>query len=865
MRRVLHKNYIMNFIQLIYFKKLCKGQAGSALIGLIVTMVFLGALAAVMIAQTTTGSLGFVNENYSLRAYYLAESGFRYAAAKLKNGGESALDTLLNHDGDGDGNSDGSFSLGNKGSFTLEFTTYIFEVTGGIGTNELVTRVSFGKAPLLTGTGSGYVKVGNNPVQPFDAVTVDASPNDDVVRFTNNTQIWNVFDGEDVKLVVKRDGSPVSEGGDLNLQAGSSDAFPQYNGRFKADDKIYQYKEREPDKLREITRVDDSTWEAPSLLGGDDIVLQAFAELTSTGTYGEGNMAVSRKIVYNIPLSTSEKSEFHDTFETKDNWEEVFTLGTHDIETIGDDSVLKVTGTDSVGGGDEGSLIKLDSPKVDKILERSHSSAGNFLSYDAQVKVGFDPGVPSTYMAGVSFRQDAVAEGNSYGVSFLKAGSSDKIPADLVPYNDCPMIVLWQQTDSGNDKKWLAYKHLIGRPIYLFDDMEIDKSNWTEDPPWDHIITDFHSTTTCWTDSPAGDYAENVDTSLETIAIDFSGASSPKLSFWHHYSIFPWRNVMGLYYGGRADIEVSTDGGIAWPTRLERYAGDQDSWKNEIIDLSAYAGQSDVRIRFRLRSVNPWVGFLYVGSDGWYIDDVTVAEDFPINEATLMVRVKEVATVSFTGGGTTPVEAGDIVTQTNGARGTVIETPILESGDWGSGDAAGIILLNKLFRNDDGTITTPFADGLALNDVNNVQRAASSNSFRARDNYIRVYYGDISGYGTPDGQWLDYDKHGNPRGELHWPPDELEDWSADNDYFTLVQWDEVEDVAVSSLDKISSLVEPDAILRTNELTTSTGIFTGTEIGLHTFGDDSTNVVYFDDFGLQADVSTSEGFFPAVQQ
>ena len=826
---------------LIYFKKPWKGQAGSALIGLIVTMVFLSALAAAMIAQTTTGSLGFVNENSSLRAYYLAESGFRYAAAKLKH--KASLDDLHSH---------GSFSLGDKGSFTLAFTTYIFEVTGGIGTNELVTKASFGKAPFLENN-PGYLKVGDNSVQAFDAVVVDLAPNDNVVRFTNNTQTWNVLVGEDVKLVVKSNGDAVSEGGDLNLQAGSSDAFPLYNGRFKADGKTYQYKKRETDKLVGIMRVDSSTWVAPSLSNGDDIVLQAFAQLTSTGTYGEGDMAVSREIVYNIPLSTSEKAEFYDTFDTKDNWEEVSTLGTHSTEIIA--GVLKVTGAGSVGGTDVGSLIKIDSSKVDAILERAHASAGNFLSYDTQVKVGFDLSVPSSYMPGISFRQDAedslgTTTGNSYGVSFLKGGSSDGIPDALVPYNDCPIIVLWQQTNSGTDKKWLAYKHLIGRPIYLSDDMESGTSKWTADPPWAQITSDFHSTTTCWTDSPVGNYADNIDISLTTSqSIDLSGISSATLSFWHKYHIeqFP------LPWGDWGAVEISTDGGSHW-TELTRYEGNQSTWTNVALDISDYLPSANVKIRFKLHTD------FSVVYDGWYIDDVTIAANFPINEAAIMARVKEAATLSFTGGGATPIEAGDIVYQATG-RGTVLGTPILASGSWKvGGNATGIILLNKI----SGSFTASqplYVDGTAL-----ATTASGAGFYRARDNYIRVYYGDKDGYGAPGTDPLDYDKHGNLRGELHWPPDEVDDTDINNDYFTLVGWD----TDNTDLDSVNGEgifgtgKELDAIIRLNALTTSTGTFTDTEIGLHTFGINSTSV-YFDDFGLQTDVPTSEGFLPAVQQ
>ena len=58
--------------------------------------------------------------------------------------------------------------------------------------------------------------------------------------------------------------------------------------------------------------------------------------------------------------------------------------------------------------------------------------------------------------------------------------------------------------------------------------------------------------------------------------------------------------------------------------------------------------------------------------------------------------IEDAATLSFTGGGATPIEAGDIVYQATG-RGTVLGTPILESGSWTvGGNATGTILLNKI-------------------------------------------------------------------------------------------------------------------------------------------------------------------------
>ena len=130
--------------------------------------------------------------------------------------------------------------------------------------------------------------------------------------------------------------------------------------------------------------------------------------------------------------------------------------------------------------------------------------------------------------------------------------------------------------------------------------------------------------------------------------------------------------------------------------------------------------------------------------------------------------------------------------------------------------------------------------------------------FRAKDNYIRAYYGDPNGCGSADGNLLDYQREANSRdGDIHWPPDEVDDWASDNDYFTLIQWDAVDPSVVS----VPSIKEPDAIIRTNEITTpSSGTFDQPELGLHTFGHGSTNI-YFDDFAVQTETIATGAVTP----
>lgn len=117
------------------------------------------------------------------------------------------------------------------------------------------------------------------------------------------------------------------------------------------------------------------------------------------------------------------------------------------------------------------------------------------------------------------------------------------------------------------------------------------------------------------TDSKSGEYANNSWITLTyKWPFDLVGAISPMfLCFSDKYS-----------FGTGADsgrVELSTDGGTTWVPILTR-TGQNANWPNwdtTRVDLSAYQGKEDIRLRFRLRSDASGTG------DGWYIDDVIVA------------------------------------------------------------------------------------------------------------------------------------------------------------------------------------------------------------------------------------------------
>ncbi|MFC1813845.1 hypothetical protein ACFL03_14260 [Thermodesulfobacteriota bacterium] len=865
---------------------------GSVFIGLILTMLVFSAMGAGMLAMTTTATHSPIWTNSISKAYYLAESGFRYADSEYKNTDDS--------DGDGEIKDDRNALLESwhNSIFTLSSDTDKFEFK--IYPYYLVTTASRSKGATSLQTkypgeqpagfavpASGKLKIGSD--DPYD-YTYDSGTG----IFIISPLQTNVSDNMDVYLIANPASgpSPITKNGNLTLVNASF--FPDHNGVFRVDDgdgTVYAYKSRNGNTLQNIFNVEHPDRSFSVTVGtADNIILNPFIELHSIGIVDFGSsIETKRETVYSVPLPTNveERVRLHDTFEDKSNWEDS-TLGSHKIETIGGDKALRVFTTSDIGT-DKASLIKLDWSETNTDLGLAHYSSGYYLSYDAQVKVGFDPlPVPADYyMAGLSFRQDAVATGNSYGISFLKSGALDEIPDTLVPPIDWPMIVLWQQTNAGADKKWLAYKYLVGRPVYL--DTENDGwDSWSAsicaDPDNDatyfppcllpnHSTVLWHQTDTCGIDRNVNSvklmyYGQEGSCNYNTGAttsncgdivspeIDLTTATSAFLSFWSWYDTEVDDNWDVKF------VQISKDGGTNWENlkQIVRSEGNPDNtWQQILIDLSSpvdYTGEKiNVRFRFDARDC------LNNSFKGWHIDDVTISGDFPVNEATLMVRVTEGATLKFTNGDATPIESGDIVVQGLNYA-TVVGDPVLESGSWtAGGNATGILILNKV----NGT----FQIGQDLYVGGSVLAKISSDAdfFRTRDNYVKVYYGEAADVDPPNTTPLDFEKHGISRGDVQWPPDSVDDTTADNDYFTLVQWDQ----PATDLDSASGEAlfgqgkELDAIIRLNALTSPTsGTFTASELALHTFGINSTSV-YFDDFALQTKVFSTGGFLPAIQE
>jgi hypothetical protein len=151
-----------------------------------------------------------------------------------------------------------------------------------------------------------------------------------------------------------------------------------------------------------------------------------------------------------------------------------------------------------------------------------------------------------------------------------------------------------------------------GTPATFFaDDLETGGSEWSSQPPWGITTETAHSGTHVWSDSEGGRYGPNLNISLFSPSINLTGATNPQLTFWHRREFAP-----DGYDSG--NVWVTADNGATY-TFLQEYVGTDLGWSQATIDLASYAGVASLQVVFQFLSDAALNG------DGWYIDDVVVA------------------------------------------------------------------------------------------------------------------------------------------------------------------------------------------------------------------------------------------------
>lgn len=726
-------------------------SSGSALMGIIFSLVIVSLLVVGLVPIFSSSTMETVYSLEGLRAYYVAESGYRYAAKKFLDADseEEKMETLENMDVSNE-------TLGDDdGWFELVIFPYWFEVTKSPGNSLSLKTKTYGQvSPWIDFSKEGRLYHYNSG--EFKEFSKANAGSNEVVFYCNSA--WSdVSDGDMVTFAAEADKQTVYEDGSLKLKEFYS-YFPEFNGAFSVEsDNVktqYSYRKREGDTLYGIELVDTtSEWKNISVKDNDNIILEKFLRLRSTGHYA----SATREILYNIPIGwivsgDFERVEFIDTFDDLTHWytgdnETIGSFGiaevdgskAMDIETVKDPTETDVFfGLIKIRWSDYWGAIFLNWKNLKTNLAQSWSDAKGYLSYDVQMKTSTSDD-QKYFMSGMLLRtrgNDDDSDLDSYGVSFLRA---------------------------------MQRKH------------------------WFFGWSDWY-------------YYDDIN----------DGIKPPE----------------GIFFAGRIE-------GIDYTFSKYRYS------------------QPAIVLWQRNNGEFSWLAYKILDDSTDNINTNGLPEFRLKDWSSILVRLREGTTLEFTNG-TNEIQAGDIIVgASSNAQARVVDTPIITAGEGWDGSYQGKLVINKTSDNNFDVGESLLVQGTP------VAEAGSHNV--TKTNYFKVYYCGTEKSGTPNGVQTDLKRKGQPRDSVYWPPDDVQDSSATNDYFTLVQWDGVN----TGASLIASKLEPRAIVKTSALSSPTyPLASGAKfdelVGL-VVGGYNGNEIYFDDFGIQLDVKSGSGFLPPIQQ
>lgn len=148
----------------------------------------------------------------------------------------------------------------------------------------------------------------------------------------------------------------------------------------------------------------------------------------------------------------------------------------------------------------------------------------------------------------------------------------------------------------------------------LVDSGEGTSPGWTAQSPWALTTETAASPTHSWTDSPGGNYGNNLSTALTSPVLDLTGSTETLLTFAHRC-----QTEAGWDF---CHVEISTDGGTNW-SEVGVYDGNQAGWEQVSIPVPQLDGVANARIRFRLTTDINTV------ADGWHVDDIALTAVLP--------------------------------------------------------------------------------------------------------------------------------------------------------------------------------------------------------------------------------------------
>jgi prepilin-type N-terminal cleavage/methylation domain-containing protein len=783
---------------------------GSILIGLIATMTIMAVLGAAMLHLFSAANMNQVYADQGRKTYFLAESGFRYAASQFLNAGtEAARLTAMTAM-----NNKTCVLLNNAGSFTTRVYPYWFKSqAAAAGATTLSTQV-YGTVPAeftgsfsggqirlgssyysySSGSGSGTTVTfsGLSPALPVTAVGVDVQP----VTQPGSTQ-------------------NLSKSGSLTLSSTGSGVFPLLNGNFILNPSpsgipsgaVFNYDKRSGTTLFNVTLSDgnqNANWtSAVSVPSTTKVVLDKYLRLSSTGSLG----SATREVVYNIPVGwiagggqEITRQQYTDPMNAGTSWFTGQDMGTHTVTggAMSVSSVVDPTGASGLGSvlagllgwtsGGYWGFVALDWSATNTNLAQAWMDANGCLSYDLQVKMN---NTENYFMTGIGFRMrnnTDTSDLHTYGVSFIR------------------------QRETRSRTRFLgAY------------------GSWS-----------------------AWDFNDGIDPALRPFALGYAGISASET-----IQTAPW------FLGTDIQARYSEPAILLW----QRNGPATGTGNFKILAYRTITSADGLTTGSGTSLVlKPW--------------------------STLLVRLMEGYALPFssgrndTGSPAHHIKYGDTIKNAAGTKSArIIGTPVVSSGTWASGNAAGTLILSNLTGGAFSAGETLYLQG----GVAGYSYALAGTQAAAKANFIMVYYSDNKTPAAGNTAQADNTRIGNPRDSFNWPPDDWTDRTAANDYFSLVgsnttaiQWTSL-DTSADGYGHSASFVAANsatelyrAVIRTDALVSPAWTSSSVAADFNSPGDaialvtsssapNTANTTYYDDFGIQLDLKAGTGFLPPIQQ
>jgi prepilin-type N-terminal cleavage/methylation domain-containing protein len=831
-----------------------QGQRGAMLVTLIATMVVFSTLGAIMVGMFGTSALSQASGSNSLKAYYLAESGFRYAASRYigvnmgsESANEAARDNLLETELHGK-----TFSLAlGDGGFRIDAYPYYYKVTEIPSSNQLRTRVTGGFPLEGTSYNNGswvQVKKTDGSIQNVQISGVSTH----TYAGYNEVRFWTFSGGNwDGTIDVGATVTPVSIPDRATLTATDSDgdglldyipfvassgaaAFPARNGIFtvfvqgSTERRILSYRELDIANRRLKGIGDPSGLPLTSLTLQDPgtgpsytkvIELMKFIRLDSTGTIGTGSAAVSRKVTYYAPIGYAKalpepKKQFHDTMQDLTNW-----ISGDDISKIGSfkagtsyGSTMRVDTAQTVNTLPGGSCLKFREFQVGlnssvarlsngeilhTAVQQEWLRAGNYLSYDLEMKTFYTLVNPMVKHAmGLTFRLDD--KGNALGFTYARGiAGYDAYGCDQ---DGIPFGWFWSGYANYTPVLLIWMKQYAKQESGLSvvqSPCSLTPPTTIGEPPLCSRATKAILTTKAWSFWENGERVRFTNT---------GGSLPPGIVAGRDYYI---RKI--LYDSNTYLYLFSNETGALnfdplWPG-LQNIT-DTGSGTTTIIVQDPIFTKLAHQV---LTSGNEYLGLI-------------ASLSYLKSWATFMARVNEAPSVSFIDGGGTAgreILSGETVYQTASnlpggtvnAKYRVMRSPLYraaKSGSrlWASGTEQGVLLLERISGEPlSNPATAPFTAGSKIfvgehpggthAGTVGVPGGVTDAVFRARDNWLLFSVGDPTGKDPADINPFNNYRGPVLRNSILWPADNPEETVINTDNFTLLRFSDYVNTSLS--------------------------------------------------------------------